>query len=458
MGWYAPELKAYGRGERAFCNADEDALTMAVEASRRCLEGMDTRLRGLYLASTSLPFLDRMNAGILKTALQLEDEVRAADFTASQRAGTAALIAALEAVRDDTGSFLVAASDRRLASSGSPEELWAGDGAAAVTLGARDEIATFLGAHTLTRDFPGHYRTECRGVDYIWEERWIRQVGYPIIPEVVRGLLDKLSMGPEDVTHLAFPCFSPAEHRKIGERLGMSDRIADPLLETVGETGTAHPLVLLAHTLERARPGEVIIVVGFGSGADAVAFRVTERIGGLPARRAVESSLRRKSVETNYARFLKYRGMLIAEEGIRREAPQRTALSVLHRHRDLLTGLVGGRCDACGTPQFPDGRVCVNPDCRRVDSQRPYAFAHRTARIRTFTADYLGPSANPPNLYGMVQFDGGGRMLAEFTDCALEDLAVGGAVRMAFRKRYDDGARGFPGYFWKAVPCRGEEG
>ena len=37
-------------------------------------------------------------------------------------------------------------------------------------------------------------------------------------------------------------------------------------------------------------------------------------------------------------------------------------------------------------------------------------------------------------------------------DCTLDDVQVGGAVRMSFRKRWYDKDRGYTGYFWKAVP------
>ena len=89
MGWFAPALVMVAQGERSMCNHDEDSLTMAVAAARGCLTGMDkTKIDGSYLCSTTLPFADRQNAGILKTALNLGDNLITADFTASLRAGT----------------------------------------------------------------------------------------------------------------------------------------------------------------------------------------------------------------------------------------------------------------------------------------------------------------------------------------------------------------------------------
>ena len=64
--------------------------------------------------------------------------------------------------------------------------------------------------------------------------------------------------------------------------------------------------------------------------------------------------------------------------GIRAEAPTQTAMTVLWRKRQMLLGLTGGRCTACGTPQFPKMDICVNPDCRQVHTQEDYAVRRKT--------------------------------------------------------------------------------
>ena len=70
MGWFAPALMMVAQGERSMCNWDEDAITMAVAASRDCLRGQDKqKLDAVYLASTTQPFADRQNAGIVSSAL-----------------------------------------------------------------------------------------------------------------------------------------------------------------------------------------------------------------------------------------------------------------------------------------------------------------------------------------------------------------------------------------------------
>jgi NAD(P)-dependent dehydrogenase (short-subunit alcohol dehydrogenase family)/uncharacterized OB-fold protein len=116
---------------------------------------------------------------------------------------------------------------------------------------------------------------------------------------------------------------------------------------------------------------------------------------------------------------------------------------------------VGGKCRECDTPQFPKADICVNPDCGAVHSQDDYEFADIPARVKTFTGDLLSVSVDPPAIYGMVQFEGGGRIIADFSDCELDNIKVGLAVQMAFKCKGVDKERGFVNYFWKAVPAPG---
>ena len=151
--WFNPSLKGLGKGERSIANWDEDAVTMAVEAARDALgsTGRDGDvIQGLYLASTSLPFQDRQNAGIVAEALHLGHSLRTLDVTGSQRAGTSALVTALQAVAGGGGPVLVVGAEKRRTKAASPLELTTGDGAAALL------IAQDGGAARLGDDADGH--------------------------------------------------------------------------------------------------------------------------------------------------------------------------------------------------------------------------------------------------------------------------------------------------------------
>jgi 3-hydroxy-3-methylglutaryl CoA synthase len=460
MAWFAPAIIMVAQGERSMCNYDEDSITMAVAAAMDCVAGKDkSKIDAGYLCSTTVPFADRQNAGIVATALNLRADINTADFTSSQRAGTTGLLTALNVVQSgERKNILVAASDKRQAKTAYFYDMWYGDGAASVMVGSGDDvIAEFKGSYCVSYDFVDHYRGSGNAFDYNWEERWIRDEGYAkIIPEAVKGLMKKLNITMDDVNKLVFPCFFKAEHRSIAKKLGAApDKVVDNMHEVCGETGAAHALLMFVSALEQSNPGDGILLAGFGQGCDALYFKVTENIKKLSKRMGVSGCLASKKSTDNYLKFLVFRELLTVERGIRAEADLWTPLTVTWRKRKMLTGMVGGKCRSCGTPQFPSMPVCANPKCGAINSQDEYEFAMVPARILSFTGDLLAVSLEPPAKYGIIQFEGGGRFMADFTDCELEELKVGLPMRMSFRKRYADRERGFTGYFWKAVPVVG---
>ncbi|MDP2801388.1 MAG: 3-oxoacyl-[acyl-carrier-protein] synthase III C-terminal domain-containing protein [Phreatobacter sp.] len=451
-GWFNAALKGQGKGERAIANWDEDAVTMAVEAARDCLTGQDaTRVEALCLASTTFPFLDRLNSGVVAEALNLGQDLAAGDAGQTQRAATTALASALRG----GPATLVLAAENRTVKAASPLEMAAGDGAAAVLVGEGRPVATLLAAATRTADFVDHYRTPESEFDYQWEERWIRDAGYmPLVPPVIKACLAKAGLAPEAVTRFCMPAVLARVAQTVAKAAGIAEAaVADNLHAVCGETGAAHPLVMLVAALEKAKPGDRIMVVGFGQGADVLLFEVTDAIADLPARLGVQGHLTRRKEESNYAKFLAFNDTVELERGMRAEADKQTALSALWRNRATVTSFVGGKCSKCGTLQFPKTRVCVNPNCTAIDTQVPEPFAAKTGRINSYTADRLTYSPDPPACYGMIQFEEGGRWMMDFTDVDEKDLSVGQPMRMMFRVKDIDSQRGFRRYFWKAAPA-----
>ena len=127
-------------------------------------------------------------------------------------------------------------------------------------------------------------------------------------------------------------------------------------------------------------------------------------------------------------------------------------LSALYRHRSMLTGLNGGRCRQCGTIQFPKSHYCINPNCDGFDTQDDHPFADTPATVQSWTSDFATFTPDPPAYYGMVRFEGGGQMMADFTDVDGEEISVGDRMKMMFRIHDFDDERGFRRYFWKAAP------
>lgn len=456
--WFAPALQGLAEGERAAANWDEDAVTMAVEAGRDCLTGIDrTGLASLALASTTLPFADRLNCGIVKEALDLHDGVRALDVTGGQRAGTSALIACLEASAAQPGSHLCLASELRKARPASEAELLQGDAAAALLVGAGDPVARFLGAHSTTVDFVDHFRAQGARFDYGWESRWIREQGYMgILGGALREAAARLDVAPGAIDRLVIPIVAGGIARALARSAGIRpDAVADTLLGCIGDAGAAHPLLMLAAVLEEARPGEKILAVGFGQGCDVLLFETTEALPARARRRNVAGALERRKPDGNYLRFLFHRGLLELDRGMRAEQDQKQPGTTLFRSRRTVLGLVGGRCPRTGDVQFPRSAIGLGAGGRGADLQEDYPLADRLARIVSHTADGLTYSPSPPQCYGLIDFEGGGRMMAEFTDIEPEAVEIGRLMRMVFRIKASDEMRGFTKYFWKAAPADG---
>jgi 3-hydroxy-3-methylglutaryl CoA synthase len=447
--WALPGLKSMARGERALCSWDEDAITMAVQASRHCLAAVRAaRPSALVFASTTAPFADLQNATIISAALRLPEEMPCQDMSGSTRVGLGALAQLFRS--SDGEDQLVVASDRRHARPGSAQELSYGAGAAAFLTGEGDLLARYLGAQSASLAFVDHFRESGERYDYFGEERWIRDEGVSrLVPKVVGRLLQGLNVAANAVAWFGLSGAPAGSDKLVAKGLGIApERVLPDLRDTVGDTGAAHGPLLLASALECGKPGDVIIVASFGLGCEALAFEIS----GEARRPAVglADALAERRAETSYGKMLSFAGELRLDFGPRSEVQIKAALTQQYRSADQVLGFVGGRCAACGQVQFPRLPVCVS--CASSDTQAPFPLAEEPARIATVSADWLQYYPAPPLYVGLVQFDAGARLLMEIVDASANEVKVGAPVRFAFRLKAHDELRHYTRYFWKAVP------
>jgi len=355
-----------------------------------------------------------------------------------------------------SNNVLVYASDCRLSKPGGPQEHLYGDGAAALLMGNDGVIATLDGSYSISYDFPDRWRTAGEEFEHAWEDRFIRDEGYAkMMPEAISGLLKKYNLNIKDFAKIIFPGIYAREHAAIIKRLGAEpSQIHDTLLNKVGDTGAASPLMMLVAALEEAKAGDKILVASFGNGSDALLFKVTEKIKEIGDRRGVKKHLALRRELASYEKYLAFRDLAPMEMGMRGEINIRTPMSALFRDRKVILSLCGSKCKKCGTPQYLFQRVCVNPDCGAVDQMEDYRFSDKKGTVFTYTGDNLAASIDPPAIYGFVDFEGGGRFWFDFTDCDLDSVKVGMPVEMTFRRRYLDEPTGVYGYSWKATPLR----
>jgi len=455
MGWLNPAT--FMPGEKAVANYDEDSVTMAVAAGIDCLSGIERAgVDAVFFATATSPYTERQSAEIIATALDCRADIRTADFTDTLKAGTTAVLSAVDAVK--AGSLkkaIVCAADMRIGKAGSAQEEIFGDGAAALLIGEEDVVAEFTGSFSVSYDFVDHWKSTGDRFDQQWEDRFIRDEGYTrFIVEAMKGLEKGCGIKSSELSRVVYPCLYAGDFKKIARVLELSEiQVVAPLLGQVGYTGTADPLMHLVRALEEAKPGDRIAVVGYGTGADALLFEVKDEIEKIRAdRRGIGKHLTTRRDLDSYEKMAAFRNLLPTEKGIRGENVAFTALSTLWRNRKEVLGLYGSRCKKCGTPQYPIQRVCVKPDCGAIDEMEPYRFSDRKGTLFTYTGDNLAFSPNPPAIYGIVDFEGGGRFWFDLTDVDLEEVKVDMPVEMSFRKKYWDEKSGIHGYFWKAVP------
>ncbi|KQT35315.1 hypothetical protein ASG29_04250 [Sphingomonas sp. Leaf412] len=449
--WMSPSLRAGGKGTRAFCSWDEDSVTMAVEAARDCLTGQDRdAIRSVRLASTTFPYADLSNAVIVASALGLGHDVAVSNAAGSQRAGTTALLQALEGGEP----ALVIASEKPAALPASVAELSTGAGAGAVTLGHAGVVATLLGSATRAVHFVDRFRAADAPDDYAWEERWIRDEGYSkIVPEAVGAALAAAGLTGADVAHLILPSPIRGIAATIARQTGIAGRIAGAFEGAVGYCGVAHGFLLLAEVLEAAQPGERIVMIGFGQGVDVLVLEATALVAQARRGRGLSGAVRDALVTRDYLRMLSFYDRIRLDWGMRGEKSGKAALTEHHRVAAQIDTFTGGKCGACGTVQFPVLAYCVNPECRAPAAQfAPAPLADESARIFTITSDWLSYHPAPPLAVGFVQFDIGARLLMEVVDATPEQIVEGQPLRMVYRIKERDRLRGFNRYFWKATP------
>jgi 3-hydroxy-3-methylglutaryl CoA synthase len=439
------------KGERSLCGWDEDAITMAVEAGRDCLRGAHTRaVTSLNLASTTAPYADLQNAVIASSALRLSAAVSCIDYGGSTRAGLAALSGACASELE--GDRLVVGSDKRLAKPRSAQEMQYGSAAAALLVGSgSDLLARFLGSRSVCVPFVDHFRHSGEKFDYYWEERWIRDEGVAkIVPGAVKALLERLNFTADRVAHFGLAGGPPGSDKVAAKALSIPpERVLPDLQAQTGDSGAAQPLMLLIEALERAQPGEVIVVASFAQGCEVVAFEMLN-VPDRSVRRGLAGTLSRRIEETSYLKLLSFDGHVELDWGMRAETDQKTALTQMYRSAEAILGFVGGRCSSCATVQFPSLPRCVN--CGTLEAQVPYPLADEAARIATSTADWLQFTPAPPLYVGLVQFDIGARLLMEIVDVGTQEVGVGTPLEMRFRIKERDRLRHYDRYFWKATP------
>ncbi len=281
------------------------------------------------------------------------------DFGGSQRSASGALRTALAG----TGTTLVVAADIRTGLPGSGDEATGGDGASALLIGDGDEstvIAEYLGGASMTEEFVDRWRSPGAERSKLWEERFGETRYLPLGEQAFQAALKSVDLSADQVDRLVVTSLHGRAATAIANRLGVpTENVVDSRLGTIGNTGAAHPGLLLTSVLESTGPGKVVALLVLADGADVLLFRTTEAISSYRPARSIDDQAA-GGAPVAYGKFLAWRKMLTVEPP-RRPEPNRPSSSAAGRALDWKYGFVGQadpetahrRCRRCRAGTIP---------------------------------------------------------------------------------------------------------
>ena len=439
-----------GKGERSAASFDEDTSTMAVEASRAARKGReDLALHSLYFATTDPAYQEKLNSATIHAALDLPASVRGLDVTCSIHAGLGTLLTAAEGAA--VGPRLVAMSDIRMGAPEGAAEQSGGDGAVAFIVGTDNTIADIEADYSETLDHQASWRLPGEKFLKVWEERFaLTQIFIPLLISGGKNVLEKAGLSIDDISAVVLDSPNPRAQGAVAKALGIApEKFVDGMQGMVGHTGAAHAGLMIADALDRAKPGDRILVLSVSDGVDAIVLKATDAIADYSSAKTVAALIESKRNSLGYNRYLKWRGILEAEKP-RRPDPSRPAAPPVFRSRHWKFSFVGNECTECGTRHLPPQKVCVK--CGAVEKMKELPFSDRKGTVATYTLDHLAYTLQPPMVMAIIDFEGGGRVELEVTDCDPEKVEIGTELEMTFRRLFTAG--GIHNYFWKARPVR----
>lgn len=314
-----------GISEKSVPGIDEDAVTIALEAARRCFAPYGkhpwkpTDIEALFVGSESHPYAVNPTSTIVGELLGIGHHYVASDLEFACKAGTTAIQAVAGLLASDQISCgLAIGADTAQSKPHDALEYTSAAAGAAILLG-RDTgdrggiLAELVAFTSYSSDTPDFWRRD--GIRY--PSHAGRFTGEPAYFAHVMGaanrLFETVKCGPKDFDYCVFHMPNGKFPRDAAGRLGFTDsQLATSLLvDVVGNPYTASSMLGLAAILDEAKPGASIFMVSYGSGAgsDAFAWKVTGEITTIQAAKRTMSSTVKDQIRNkryiNYVRYLK---------------------------------------------------------------------------------------------------------------------------------------------------------
>ena len=287
---WGADAAAYRKGlfveEKSVPSPDQDTITLSVEASHRAVKraGIDPRRIGaVYVGSESHPYAVKPSGTVVAEALGATPDVHCADLEFACKAGSEAMFVCLGLVESGRIEYgLAVGADTSQGAPGDALEYTASAGAAAFVMGRDNLVAEIVETYSYMTDTPDFWRRE-----YMHYPRHAsRFTGEPAYFKHVlgagRAMLEKTGRKPADFAFAIFHQPNGKFPLRAGKMLGFERRQLDAglLCPWLGNTYSGSSPMGLTAVLDVAKPGDLVFMVSYGSGAgsDAFVWRVTERI------------------------------------------------------------------------------------------------------------------------------------------------------------------------------------
>ncbi len=309
--------KGLGVYEKTVPNLDEDAATIAVEASRNALLHSGIKpadIGAIYAGSESPPYAVKPTATIVGAAIEATPELTAADLEFACKAGTAAIQCCMGLVEAERIKFgLAVGSDTSQGMPGDILEYTASAGGAAFIIGKENLIAEIKDTHSFTTDTPDFWRRE--GEEF--PKHGARFTGEPAYFKHVincsKRIMERNKLSPKDFKYVVFHQPNGRFPLKAAKILGFDQEQIKPGLLTpwIGNTYSGSTLLGLVRILDEATEGDLILATSYGSGAgsDSFIIEVTKENEKRKNSKPLQSFIDRKDY-VDYAVYAKLKGKI----------------------------------------------------------------------------------------------------------------------------------------------------
>ncbi len=318
---WGADAPSYKKGlmlrEKSVPPSDMDTITLSVEAARRALvraQHVDPAdIGAIYIGSESHPYAVKPSGTTVAEALGATPDIHCADFEFACKAGSEAMFVALSHIDADNMKYALAIGGDT--SQGAPSdalEFSAAAGAAAFIMGKDNLVAECLYTHSYMTDTPDFWRREHEfypqhGGRFTGEEAYFAHT-----KGATNAILKKSGMKPQDFAYAVFHQPNGKFPQRVALELGFTQEQIDPgwLSPTLGNTYSGASPIGLTATLDVAKPGDMILMCSYGSGAgsDAFIWKVTDRIDEvrdltIKTRKLLDENL----IYIDYGTYAKYR-------------------------------------------------------------------------------------------------------------------------------------------------------